>query len=183
MSEKFLGTEEDELRARIDVLEGTVEMLGRRNTRLLSVVQLVHDALAAEKWDGRWSNRLMQARQVAHGMLADASVPLGQHLTPNDRLAFDATSGEPIGEPIGEIVMRLREELAWEPEVACDLMSQAADELERLLWRSKVNENIVARLLLTDAEREAVQWAAIRSAADAQMIGGDFYLACQTMRA
>jgi hypothetical protein len=75
-------------------------------------------------------------------MLADASVPLGQHLTPNDRLAFDVAGGEPIG----EIVMRLREELAWEPEVA-DLMSQAADELERLLWRSKVNENIVARLL------------------------------------
>ena len=142
MTEKFIGTEEDELRAMIDLLEGMVEMLGRRNTRLLSVVQLVHDALAGETWDGRWSNRLMQARQVAHGMLADASVPIGQHLTPNDRLAFDATSGEPIG----EIVMRLREELTREPEVA-DLMSQAADELERILWRSKVNENIVARLL------------------------------------
>ena len=41
----------------------------------------------------------------------------------------------------------------------------------------------IARLRLTDAEREAVQWAAIRSADDAQMIGGDFYLACHRMRA
>jgi hypothetical protein len=113
LSDKFIGTEEDELRARIDVLEGTLELMGRRNTRLLSVVQLVHDALADETWDGRWSNRLMQAHQVAHGMLADASVPLGQHLTPNDRLAFDATSSE----------------------------------REPLLWRLKVHQNIVARLL------------------------------------
>ncbi len=149
MTEKFIGTEEDELRARIDLLEGTLELMGRRNTRLLSVVQLVYDALAGETWDGRWSNRLMQARQVAHGMLADASVPLGQHLTPNDRLAF-APAG---GEPIGEIVMRLREELAWEPEVA-DLMSKAADEIERLLWRSKVNENIVARLRVQQTRQE-----------------------------
>ena len=153
MSEKFIGTEEDELRQRIDLLEGTVEMLGRRKKRLLSVVQLVHDALAAETWDDRWSNRLMHARQVAHGMLADSSVLLGQHLTPNERLAFDAAGGEPIG----EVVMRLREELTWEPEVA-GLMSQAADELERLLWRSKVHENIVARMRLTDAEREAIDF-------------------------
>lgn len=89
MTENFLGTEEDELRARIDLLEEQVERLGRRNTRLLSVVQLVHDALAAETWDGRWTNRLMHARQVAHGMLADASVPLGQELTPLERLAFN----------------------------------------------------------------------------------------------
>jgi hypothetical protein len=89
MSDTFLGTEEDELRARIDTLEATVEMLGRRNKRLVSVVQLVHDALDAEKWDGRWSNRLMQARQVAQGMLADSSVPLGEHLDPNERLAYD----------------------------------------------------------------------------------------------
>ena len=89
MTETFMGTEEDELRARIDLLEATLELMGRRNTRLLSVVQLVHEALAAETWDGRWTNRLMHARQVAQGMLADASVPLGQQLTPNERLAFN----------------------------------------------------------------------------------------------
>ena len=36
---------------------------------------------------------------------------------------------------------------------------------------------------LTDAERGAVQWAVIRSDGDAQMIGGDFYLAGQRLRA
>jgi len=126
LSDKFIGTEEHKLRARIDLLEGTLELVGRRNTRLLSVVQLVHDALAGETWDGRWSNTLMQAHQVAHGMLADSSVPIGQHLTPNDRLAFNAAGGEPIGK-------RLRK---WCHEVnaasAQDLMDEAADEIERL---------------------------------------------------
>jgi hypothetical protein len=36
---------------------------------------------------------------------------------------------------------------------------------------------------LTPAEREAIEWAAIRSDADAQMIGGEFYAAGQSMRA
>jgi len=97
MSDTFLGTEEDELRARIDLLEATVEMLGRRNKRLLSVVQLVHDALADEKWS-RLSNRLMQARQVAHGMLADSSVPLGERLDPNERLGFKPAPPSPTAE-------------------------------------------------------------------------------------
>jgi hypothetical protein len=104
---KFLGTEEDELRQRIDLLEATVEMLGRRNTRLLACVQLVHDALDLETWDGRWSNRLMQAHQVAGGMLADSSVPLGgPELSCNDRLGFrtsDHTGGQenPSGATLG----------------------------------------------------------------------------------
>jgi hypothetical protein len=39
------------------------------------------------------------------------------------------------------------------------------------------------RCTLTAEEREAVEWAAIRSDADAQMIGGEFYAAGQSMRA
>ena len=101
MTEKFLGTEEDELLAKIDLLEATLEMMGRRNTRLLSVVELVHAALDLEEWDGRWSNRLMQAHQVAGGMLADSSVPLGgPELSPNARLGF-RTSGRTQAVEIG----------------------------------------------------------------------------------
>jgi hypothetical protein len=88
MTEKFMGTEEDELRAKVDLLEATLEMMGRHNTRLLSVVELACAAMDQENWDGRWSNRMMHAHQVLVGMLADASVPLGQYLTPNERLAF-----------------------------------------------------------------------------------------------
>jgi hypothetical protein len=40
-----------------------------------------------------------------------------------------------------------------------------------------------AKPTLTAAELEAVEWAAIRSDADAQMIGGEFYAAGQSMRA
>jgi hypothetical protein len=69
MSETFLGTEEDELRARIDLLEATLETIGRQNRRLRSSLQLVGDALDLEKWDGRWTNRLMQAHVVARNTL------------------------------------------------------------------------------------------------------------------
>ena len=74
------------------------------------------------------------------------------------------------GEPISEIVMRLREELTWEPEVA-DLMSKAADELERLLWKWKVHDNVVARLRLTAAEREAIFFFAAIDSSDPTLGG------------
>ena len=70
---------------------------------------------------------------------------------------------------MSDIVERLRGLRFVHVPVASQLMEEAAREIESLR--------------LTDAERGAVEWAAIRSAADAQMIGGDFYLACHRMRA
>jgi hypothetical protein len=73
MSDTFLGTEEDELRARIDLLEATIETIGRQNRRLRSSLQLVADALDIEVWDARWTNRLMQAHIAAHNTLEDTA--------------------------------------------------------------------------------------------------------------
>ena len=89
----------------------------------------------------------------------------------------------------------LRENKAgvWMAEVCED----AADDIERLqrsvtdwqleadVHRKRASAAIaeIARLRLTDAEREAIEWAAIRSDADAQMIGGEFYAAARNMRA
>jgi len=53
----------------IEQLKATLAERERECRRLRSSLQLVSDALDLEKWDGRWTNRLMQSHGVARDTL------------------------------------------------------------------------------------------------------------------
>lgn len=60
-----------------------------------------------------------------------------------------------------DIVERLRNEVAWEPEVG-ELMEDAAREIERLRSLTRFQDNVIRSgdaATLTDSEREALEWA------------------------
>lgn len=61
------------------------------------------------------------------------------------------------------------------------LRSEAA-AMSTALQKVEYLEAEIASLRLTDEEREAVERAVMRSDADAQMIGGEFYSAAKNMR-
>lgn len=73
---------------------------------------------------------------------------------------------------MSDIVERLRRWThAVDAQPACDLMDEAATEIERLRWRDATAKSIAARLRLTDGEREAVEWAALWLGNKAEEIG------------
>lgn len=53
----------------IEQLKATILERERECRRLRSSLQLVADALDLEKWDARWTNRLMQSHVVARDTL------------------------------------------------------------------------------------------------------------------
>ena len=58
---------------------------------------------------------------------------------------------------MGDIVDELRDR-AYGHKAGDPLCERAATEIEGLRWKQKLHGNIVARLRLTDAEREAVEF-------------------------
>lgn len=67
------------------------------------------------------------------------------------------------------LIRELHDKIAFLKEVSADCY--------------KKKEKLSADATLTPEEREAVEWAAMRSDADAQMIAGEFYAAAKNMRA
>jgi hypothetical protein len=59
----------------IEQLKATVAERERECRRLRSSLQLVSDALDLEKWDARWTNRLMQAHVVVRDTLDQVKAP------------------------------------------------------------------------------------------------------------
>jgi hypothetical protein len=53
--------------------ELTPEQIAGRADRLEKALRMCMDALAREPWDGRWSNRLMQAHDYGRKVITEAS--------------------------------------------------------------------------------------------------------------
>jgi len=106
--------------------------------------------------------------------------PCERHARESQRLQPDRTP-EPPSKPgegtrqAGCIVRRLRSEVAWEADVG-DLMNEAAAEIERLRLAirrlaeqdatlSVVGGSVIVQIdeTLTDAEREAIEWAMMQA--------------------